>query len=468
MSDNNPLGSKQRPLRVAVVGSGPSGFYAAESLLKAGIEVSVDIFDRLPTPFGLARGGVAPDHQKIKAVTMVYSKVAANPALRFFGNVKLGKDIQADDLRKHYDAVIYAVGSESDNKLGIPGEDIDGSYCATAFVGWYNCHPDYRNHKFDLSTEAVAIVGVGNVAIDCARILAQDPEILAKTDIAGYAVDALRKSNVKTVYLLGRRGVAQAAFSVGEIKEMGELPSADLVIEPKEVELDEISQKTLTDPTKKKNVDYLTEKSKAGVGSKPRKVRLRFLTSPVEIIGEGGKVKAVKIEKNALKIDDKGTPRPKGTGEFETLPVGMVLRSVGYRGIPIPGVSFDEKKGRIPNNEGRVLDAMGQTLPGEYVVGWAKRGPSGLIGTNRADSVATVKELLKDIEGKSAPADPVKEPEAITKLLSEKKIRSVSFEEWKVLDRLELEQGKAKGKIREKFSDIKEMLSALSGASATV
>jgi len=467
MTEGTPLlGTTARPLRVAIVGTGPSGFYAAEALLKRtdGLVVQVDMFDRLPTPYGLVRGGVAPDHQKIKAVIAVYEKIASLPTFRFFGNVKLGQDIQVEDLQRHYDQVVYAVGNETDRRMGIPGEDLEGSFAATAFVGWYNGHPDHRHHRFDLSVERVAVVGVGNVAMDVTRVLAKDPSALASTDISDYALEALRASKVREIVLLGRRGVAQAAFSPAEIMEIAELPSSDLVLDPRDVELDELSKAALKEPNDKKNVEFLTEHAKKGEAGRPRKVRLRFLVSPVEVLGEGGRVKAVKLERNTLVPDEKGNPKAKGTGRFEVLPVGMVLRSVGYYGVPVPGMPFDPKIGRVPNEGGRVLDpATRKVRGGEYVVGWSKRGPTGLIGTNRADSVATVKAMVEDAQGKPAPPSPERTPEAVLGLLKSKGTRFVSFQDWKRLDQIELSRGKAKGKIREKFVAVEDMMKSLDG-----
>ncbi len=458
------LGTPQRPLAVAIVGAGPSGFYAAEALLKApGLTVRVDLFDRLPTPFGLVRGGVAPDHQKIKSVVSVYEKTAADLRLRFFGAVKLGRDLTAAELTACHDAVIYAVGCESDQHMGIPGEDFAGSHSATEFVGWYNGHPDHRDRRFDLGTNAVAVVGVGNVAMDVTRILARDAEDLAKTDIASYALDTLRRSQVKTVWLLGRRGPAEAAYSSAEIEEIGELSTADLVVDPAKAVVDEASQAALADPVVKKKVEYVQEHAKKGEGSKERKVRLRFRISPVEIIGENGRVSALRIEKNTLVSDGKGGVKAVGAGVFETIPVGLVLRSVGYRGIPIPGVPFDEKSGHIPNIDGRVVAAPGQpVLPGQYVVGWAKRGPSGLIGTNRADSVATVQSLLADFKAGALPAAADASLDATLRLLADKKVRALSFADWQKLDALEKAAGAKAGKIREKFTRVEDMLTALS------
>ncbi|MDP3541155.1 MAG: FAD-dependent oxidoreductase [Elusimicrobiota bacterium] len=455
------LGSPERPLAVAIVGAGPSGFYAAEALLKApGLSVRVDLFDRLPTPYGLVRGGVAPDHQKIKSVAAVYERTAQDPRLRFFGAIKLGRDITAEELAARHDAVIYAVGCESDRHMGIPGEDLAGSHSATEFVGWYNGHPDHRDRTFDLSTGAVAVVGVGNVAMDVTRLLARDAEDLAKTDIAGYALDALRKSGVKTVWLLGRRGPAEAAYSLAEIEEIGELTACDLIVDPAETTAD---LSAFTDPAAKMKTEYVQEHAKKGEGTKERKVRLRFLVSPAELIGENGRVAGMRLERNKLVSDGKGGVKAIGTGVFETIEVGLVLRSVGYRGIPVSGVPFDEKSGHIPHVDGRVVPAPDQApLPGHYVVGWAKRGPSGLIGTNRADSVLTVQSLLADLKSGALPAAADASLEATLKLLEDKKVRALSFSDWQKLDALERANGAASGKIREKFTSVSDMFSALS------
>jgi ferredoxin--NADP+ reductase len=458
-----PLGTDLRPLAVAIVGAGPSGFYAAEALFKApGVNLRVDLFDRLPTPYGLVRGGVAPDHQKIKSVVNFYERTARDPRLRFFGAVHLGRDLSAGELGARYDAVIYAVGCESDRHLGVAGEELGGSHSATEFVGWFNGHPDHCDRAFDLSPSAAAVIGVGNVAIDVARILARQAEELAPTDIPGYALDALRASRVETVWLLGRRGPAEAAYSKPEIEELGELAGCDLVINPEEALVDEVSLAELLDSAVKKKVDYVQEHARKGEGTQARKIRLRFRLSPVEILGADGRVKAIRIEKNRLVSDGKGGVKAVGTGEIETLPVGLVLRSVGYRGIPIPGVPFDERSGHIPHESGRVVAAPGQPpLPGQYVVGWAKRGPSGLIGTNRADSAATVQALLEDLEAGRLPAAADPSPEAIPRLLEEKNLPSVSFAGWQELDAREKANGAQVGKVREKFTRIEEMLAAL-------
>ncbi len=460
------MSPSNRPFRVAIIGSGPSGFFAAEELLgHADVKVEVDIFDALPTPFGLVRGGVAPDHPKIKNVTAVYERTALRPGFRFFGNVEFGRDVLLDDLERFYDAIIFAHGARSDRRMGIPGEDLAGSHAATEFVGWYNGHPDYQDRKFDLSVERAAVVGNGNVAMDVARILAQPPERLAPTDVTEQALAALRSSRIKEIYLLGRRGPAQAAFTTPEIRELCELPGCDAVVEPKEVELDAESQKDLAnlDPkfaTARNNVEVMIRQSQKGGGSNPKKIFIRFLQSPVEIIGENGKVKGLKIEKNKLIRDPDGSLRAKGTGKFETLPVGMVLRSVGYKGLPLRDIPYDDKKGTVPNEQGRVLDSFKRAvIPGLYVVGWAKRGPSGVIGTNKPDSIETVRLLLEDLKKTSANG---KKPAAeLNAFLESKGIRYVTFQDWKQIDNAEVERGKAKGKSREKFTRIADMLNAI-------
>ena len=458
------VGSAQRPLRIAIVGSGPSGFYAAEALLQQeNFVVDVDLFDRLPTPYGLVRFGVAPDHQKIKNVIRVYERTAAHPRFRFFGNVQFGCDLQAEDLKAHYDQVVFAVGNETDRRLNIPGEALEGSSTATAFVAWYNGHPDYVDAHFNLDHRRVVVVGIGNVAMDVARVLAKSPNELAKTDMTDYALESLRKSCVKEIVILGRRGTAQAAFTPKEIKEIGTLHGVDLVVDPADVTLDEESSKLLTDNKQaRENVRYLTEKSGEGLGTNPKKVFLRLLRSPVEIMGENGRVTGVKIEKNALYMDDKGNLRPRGTEEYETLACGAIFRSVGYHGIPLPGVPFHEKWGIIPNERGRVIDSKTQQfVSGQYVVGWIKRGPSGLVGDNKPDSAETVRCMLEDIDGKVAPVSEDKQPQAIERLLSSRNIVYLTFSDWKKLDALESENGKTAGKIRDKFVNLSDMLRAV-------
>jgi ferredoxin--NADP+ reductase len=450
-------GTAARPLRVAIVGAGPAGFYAAEALLKQkDLVCRIDFINRLPTPYGLVREGVAPDHQSIKAVTRVYDKLAAGESVRYFGNVTFGKDLHHEDLKAHYDQIIYAVGAQSDRKMGIPGEDLAGSLPATIFVGWYNGHPDYRDMQFDLSHERVLVVGNGNVAMDVTRILVTDPDELAKTDIADHALEALRASKVREVVMLGRRGPAQAAFTTPELKEFGELAGVDVIVDPADVELDELSAAALADDkTATKNVDLLKTYAARGATGAPRRIVMRFLVSPVEVVGEDGRVAAVRIERNRLVQAADGSMRPRGTGEHETLECGMILRSVGYKGVPLPGVPFDEASGTIPNVGGRVIGAAtGEVVPGEYVVGWAKRGPSGVIGTNKPDAGATVAMMVEDVAGLT-PAAGDGEIEA---LLRERGVEVVTYADWKRLDAHETQAGAAQGRPRVKLTRVPEML----------
>ncbi|PJF25471.1 MAG: NADP oxidoreductase, partial [Phototrophicales bacterium] len=356
---SHSLGTSQNPLRVAVIGSGPSAFYAAEAYLKqTALVVEVDMFERLPTPHGLVRGGVAPDHQKIKSVTKVYDKIASDPRFRFYGNVEFGRDIQHTDLVAHYHQIVYATGAQTDRRMGIPGEDLSGSHAATEFVAWYNAHPDYRDLHFDLTQTHVAVIGNGNVAMDVARILASSEAELAVTDIADYALDALRKSRVTDIYVIGRRGPAQAAFTNPEIKELGELADAEVIVLPKEAALDPLSQEMLTrepDRTVMNNVQTLQAYAQKPPTGKRRRIHMRFLWSPVELIGTE-RVEAIKIVKNELQLADDGSLRPRATDQTEIIPVGLVFRSIGYKGVALPDVPFDSKAGVIPNQQGRVIN----------------------------------------------------------------------------------------------------------------
>jgi ferredoxin--NADP+ reductase len=464
MCAHSDVGSEANPLRVAVVGSGPGGFYAVEALLKSKkVHAQVDLFDRLPTPYGLVRGGVAPDHQKIKAVIRVFEKVAENPNFRFFGNVKLGRDIQVEDLTSRFHQIVYAVGNESDKPMGIPGEDLGGVAPATAFVGWYNGHPDWRDMEFDLSCDRVAVVGIGNVAVDVTRILAHDPEDLVPTDIADHALEALRRSRVKEIFMLGRRGPVQAAFSPKEIKELGEMNACDLVIDPRDLDLDEASRRALEEAGPKsdaaRNLAILQEHVAHGEGSKPKKIRLRLLTSPVEVIGDGC-VKTLKIERNELVEKEGGYLAARGTGQFEEIEVGLVFPSIGYRGIPLPGVPFEDRWGLVPNEGGRVTALGGEIIPNQYVVGWMKSGPKGLIGMHRQASGEVVGAMLEDVEAGKVTG----EARDIQPLLEERGIRHVTFDDWKKMDALEIERGKETGSVRRKFTTVPEMLEALNKA----
>lgn len=460
------LGTASNPFRVAIIGAGPSGFYAADHLLKQkDLVVEVDMYDRLPTPYGLVRGGVAPDHQKIKSVTKAYDRIAAHPNFRFYGHVEFGKDLMRDDLARFYHAIIYATGAQTDRRMGIPGEDLPGSHPATEFVAWYNAHPDYCDLTFDLSQEAVAVVGMGNVAMDVIRILARTPEELEKTDIADYALEALRHSRVKRIYMLGRRGPAQAAFTNPEIKELGEMQDAEVIVPPDEVRLDPLSEEFIRsgeDRSAEKNVQILTQYSLQAAQGKSRQIITRFLVSPVELIGTE-RVEAVKIVKNELYRAEDGSLRPRPTDQYEVIPVGLVFRSVGYHGVPLPGVPFYEKWGVIPNDQGRVLtDAKnGQQVTGDYVVGWIKRGPSGIIGTNKPDSVETVERLLEDQRAGNVLNPDTPSREAVENLLKERGVAFVTYDDWQVLDEIETRRGAELGRPRLKFSRVEDMLEAI-------
>lgn len=455
------LGTAARPLRVAIIGAGPAGFYAVEALLKQkDLICQIDMFNRLPTPYGLVREGVAPDHQSIKAVTRVYDKLAAAPNVRYFGNVTFGRDIVHDDLKQFYDQIVYAVGAQSDRKMGITGEDLDGSFPATIFVGWYNGHPDYRDIEFNLNHERVLVVGNGNVAMDVTRILVTDPEELAKTDIADHALEALRASKVREVVMLGRRGPAQAAFTNPELKEFGELSGVDVIIDPADLELDEVSEASLADDkTARKNVEMLRAYAERGSTGAPRRIVMRFLTSPVGVIGSGNKVAAVTIERNKLAQAADGSLKARGTGVYDTIQCGMILRSVGYRGSPLPGVPFSDASGTIPNVAGRVMiHDRDEVVPGEYVVGWAKRGPSGIIGTNKPDSVSTVAAMLDDLAELEGIADERRDPEAIERLLRARGIDYVSYADWQILNAHETAAGAEQGRPRVKMTRVAEMM----------
>ncbi len=456
------LGTADRPLRIAVIGAGPSGFYAAGALLQQkDIAVTVDMFDRLPTPYGLVRYGVAPDHQKIKSVTKVYDRTAADPRFRFYGNISFGTDITHADLRRHYDQLIYAVGAQSDRKLNIPGEDLAGSFSATEFVAWYNGHPDYVDLDFDLSCETAVVVGVGNVAMDVARVLAKSIDELKITDIADHALETLATSKVKDIYVLSRRGPAQVKFTPPEIKEFGELEIADVLVDAAELELDPASEAEAAASSETlRNLEHLRSFSTRELTGKERRVHFRFLLSPVELLEEEGKVAAVRIEKNELRADASGYINAVGTGEFETIPAGLVLRSVGYKGIALEDVPYDKRSGTIPNDQGRVKEPeSGAQIRGEYVVGWAKRGPSGVIGTNKPDAVETVQMMLADLPNVDPAPQP--DPTAIDALLEERKLDFVTIEGWRILDQLEVAKGAAEDRPRIKFTRIQDMLEAL-------
>ena len=445
--------------RVAIVGSGPAAFYSAMELLRHDDPmVSVDMLERLPTPYGLVRGGVAPDHEKIKSVTKIFERAAGHPRFRFFGNVEFGKDIKRLDLLQRYHAVIYAFGSRTDRHLNIIGETLQGSHAATEFVGWYNGHPDYRHHQFDLTSKRVAIIGMGNVAIDCARILCQDPENLAKTDIAQHALEALRQSEVEEVFLIGRRGPVQAAFTPAEVRELLHLPKVDAVMRASDLELDEHSKEELSKASRntKLNMEILQQIHDQGDRGNPRKLHLCFLISPTKIEGSE-RVKGLELVHNEI-VKEGGVLRAKATDEVMHLNVDMVFRSIGYMGEAIPGLPFDDRRGTLPNDQGQLLDGVGgKLLNQEYTAGWIKRGPSGVIGTNKQDATETVSRLKKNWQTSPTPQPKLVQHDLLD-LLKKKKIQFVSFEDWKKLDKFEIEQGRQNGKSRHKICEVQEML----------
>jgi ferredoxin--NADP+ reductase len=455
------------PIRIAVVGSGPAGFYTAGYLLKESEPaVEVDMLERLPTPWGLVRSGVAPDHPKIKSVTRIYEKTAAHPRFRFFGGVELGKDITREELADRYHAIVYATGSPGDRPLGIPGEELPGSHPATDFVGWYNGHPDFPDHDFDLSAERAVVIGNGNVALDVARMLTLSHEELAVTDIADHALHALDASNVREIVVVGRRGPAQAAFTNPELLELGELADADVIVDAEELERALATEDPNTDPTSERNVSVLREYARRTPAGKGKRVVLRFLLSPIELVGDGDGVRSVTLARNALQTSEDGRLRAEPTGETETIEAGLVMRAIGYRGKPLPGVPFDERSATIPNQGGRVNGVDG-ALPGEYAVGWIKRGPSGVIGTNKKDAQETVNALLEDLAGGVHLQPQESDPQGIEDLLRERVPALVTYEGWSEIDRHEQSLGEPHGRPRVKLTRIEHLLRVASGENPT-
>ncbi|MBT8400884.1 MAG: FAD-dependent oxidoreductase [Rhodothermia bacterium] len=453
--------SPESPLRVAVVGAGPAGFYAAEQLFKnSDRSVRVDMFDRLPTPYGLVRAGVAPDHEKIRNVTRKFDATAQNPGFRFFGNVDIGTHISVEDLKDHYHMVVFTTGAQVDRRLGIEGEDLPNCHSATEFVAWYNGHPDYADLQFDLSQESVVVIGVGNVAVDVARILCRTPEELATTDIADYALDALRTSKVREVFMLGRRGPAQAAFTNPEIKELGELEAATPVVRADELVLDPLTQTSLEanpDRLTTKKLEILRGLAEVQDG-RPKKLHIRFLVSPTRFIaGDNGQLEGVELVRNALVEGRGGRLSASATDEKELLPAGLAFKSVGYRGVPVPGVPFNDSWGVISNEKGRVVDEDGNVVQGVYAAGWIKRGATGVIGTNKACAAETVESMLEDL-GAGAVAEPAADADSIEEVVRRSQPDVFTYDDWKQLDKLESERGQAQGRPRVKFTTREEMV----------
>ena len=461
------IGTDGTPLRVAIIGAGPAGFYAAGHLLRQkNRRVEVDMYDKLPTPFGLVRCGVAPDHQKIKNVTRVYTKTAAHPGFRFFGNVEYGRHLSLEQLKAHYHQIYFSTGAQVDRRLNIPGEDLNRSYSATDFVAWYNGHPEYRHLTFDLSKPRVAVVGVGNVAVDVCRILCRTMEELAVTDIADYALEALRESKVREVYMLGRRGPAQAAFTNPEAKELGLLPGADIHVPPAEAALDACTRAALGDKPKRattKKIGMIQDYSTRTRTTKAKLLTIRFLVSPVLLHDDGaGSVGGVRLVKNELYDMGGGRLKPRATGTFEELPAEVVFRSVGYRGVALPGLPFNDAWGVVHSTKGRVTDpAAGHAVPGLYVGGWIKRGPTGVIGTNKPDALESVKSMMADLDSGHC-----LDPQAPSADAAEATVRGaqsdcVTWADWMRIDALEIGRGKPLGRPRVKFIDTREVLAAL-------
>ena len=447
--------------RAAVIGAGPSGFYTADQLLKA--EIMVDMFDALPTPYGLVRAGVAPDHPKIKSVTRMYDKTAQHPHFRFFGGVELGADVSTDELLERYHAVVYAVGTPTDNRLGIPGDDRPGSVAATEFVAWYNGHPAYADGAPDLSCARAVVIGNGNVAIDVARMLVLEPDELASTDTADHAIDAFARASVTEVVILGRRGPAQAAFTNPELRELGELARADVVVDPAELELDPLSAMWLesedSSPTVRRNVAMLREFAARRPAGNSHRIELRFCRSPIEILGDGdGPVTGLAVARNRLVPDSHGGVRAEVTEDQEVIPCGLVIRSIGYRGRPLPGVPFDERRGLIRNDGGRVCEEDGSPRPGEYAVGWVKRGPSGVIGTNKKCAADTVTRLLEDLQRGRLNEPAVPDRTAIEAWLGTRVPSLVTWRGWEAIDEHERGLGAPAGRPRVKLVRVAEML----------
>ncbi len=451
------------PLRVAIVGAGPAGAFAAAALLRARGDAEVDLFERLPTPWGLLRGGVAPDHQEIKRLEDTFDRETLGRGCRLLANVEVGTDISHAELVQHYAAVIYATGAQTDKSLGIPGEDLPGSWAATEFVAWYNGHPDYRDLQFDLSARRAVVIGNGNVAADVTRMLTLSDRELARTDVADHALEALRSSAIEEVVVLGRRGPAQAAFTSAELRELGHLDGVDLRLDPDEIALDPVSREWLDEDgtfTARKNVQLLREFAARPPRSETgRRIALRFLRSPVAIRGTAG-VEAVDVRRNEIVRAEDGSLRARAAGEeIETIDCGLVLRSVGYRALALPDVPFDERRFVLPNERGRVHTPDGVPVPGVYAVGWIKRGPTGILGTNKRDAEETVSCLVEDVDAAPAQA-PRPGREQIDALLAERVPQLVTAAGWHAIAGDELARGRSEDRPRVKLASRDELLAA--------
>jgi ferredoxin--NADP+ reductase len=456
--------------RIAIVGAGPAGAFAAASLLRSAGDAEIDLFERLPTPWGLLRGGVAPDHQEIKRLEDTFDRETFQRGCRFLGNVEVGVDVTHSDLMRHYTAVVYATGAQTDKSLGIPGEELPGSWAATEFVAWYNGHPDYRHMEFDLSAERAVVIGNGNVAADVTRMLTLSPAELERTDVADHALEALRDSRIEEVVVLGRRGPAQAAFTSAELRELGHLDGVDLRVDGADVELDAVSREWLAEEgtfTARKNVELLRDfAARPALTDARRRIELRFLCSPVEIRGTAN-VESIDVSRNEIVRTDDGALRAQSVGEgVETIECGLVLRSVGYRAVPLPDVPFDERSFVLPNERGRVLSPDGEPLPGVYSVGWIKRGPTGILGTNKRDAEETIGCLVEDLRGGGLAQPPRPDREQIDELLAERKPDLVKTAGWRAIDEHELERGQNEQRPRVKLASREELLARSSASAA--
>jgi ferredoxin--NADP+ reductase len=448
--------------RVAIAGAGPAGAFAAASLLRASGDVEIDLFERLPTPWGLLRGGVAPDHQEIKRLQDTFDRQTLGRGCRFLGNVEIGVDVSHSELMRHYTAVVYATGAQTDKSLGIPGEDLPGSWAATEFVAWYNGHPDYRELEFDLSGRRAVVIGNGNVAADVIRMLMLSPGELERTDVADHALEALRESRIEEVIVLGRRGPAQMAFTSAELRELGHLDGVDIRVDAEDVELDPVSQSWLAEEgtfTARRNVALLEEfAARPARPAARRRIELRFLRSPVEIRGTD-RVEAVDVRRNEIIREDDGQLRARPVdADVETVEGGLVLRSVGYQAVPLPDVPFEERSCVLPNDRGRVLTLDGERLPGVYAVGWIKRGPTGILGTNKRDAAETVGCLVEDLRTGALPEPPNPDRAQIDALLGQRKPDLVTVEGWRAIDAEELERGRSQERPRVKLASRDELL----------
>jgi ferredoxin--NADP+ reductase len=454
--------------RMAIVGAGPAGAFAAACLLRARGDAEIDLLERLPTPWGLLRGGVAPDHQEIKRLEETFDRQTLGRGCRFLGNVEVGVDVSHTELMRHYTAVVYATGAQTDKSLGIPGEDLPGSWAATEFVAWYNGHPDYRELEFDLSAPRAVVIGNGNVAADVTRMLTLPVPELERTDVADHALAVLRESRIEEVIVLGRRGPAQAAFTSAELRELGRLDGVDTQVDRDDVELDPVSRQWLGEHgtfTARKNVELLREfAARPPRPDARRRIELRFLCSPVEIRG-AGRVEAIDVCRNEIVRTEDGTLRARPlSGATETIECGLVLRSVGYRAVPLPDVPFDERHFVLPNTNGRVLAPDGEPLVGVYAVGWIKRGPTGILGTNKRDAEETVRCLVDDLAAGALQQPPNPDREQIDALLAERKPELVTAAGWRAIEGDELERGRSQQRPRVKLASREELLTSARSA----